>query len=145
MALNWQRYVIRRRVFDILLKRRWYYRFGASQFSGMNSVCFFGGKNADRILKLLVREIKLSEHVETGRRLQRVRFNDVQLDVIDVVSDRAISASPRKSRPRSWPSAGRFRAALFTFRRLSDISRNPSSALFYRSACLHTFYIMRTL
>ena len=51
----------------------------------MNSVCFLGGKNADRILKLLVREIKLSEHVETGRRLQRVRFNDVQLDVIDVV------------------------------------------------------------
>ena len=45
----------------------------------------FGGKNADRILKLLVREIKLSEHVETGRRLRRVRFDEVQFDVVDVV------------------------------------------------------------
>ena len=30
----------------------------------------FGGKNADRILKLLVREIELSEHVETAPRLR---------------------------------------------------------------------------
>ena len=41
-----QRYRIRRRIFDTLL--------------------LFGGKNAGRILKLLVREIELSEHVETG-------------------------------------------------------------------------------
>ena len=45
----------------------------------------FGGKNADRIVKLLVREIKLSEHVETERRLRRVRFDDVQFDVVNVV------------------------------------------------------------
>ena len=30
----------------------------------------FWGKNADRILKLLVREIELSEHVETAPRLR---------------------------------------------------------------------------
>ena len=36
------------------------------------------GKNADRILKLLVREIELSEHVETAPRLRRVCFDDVQ-------------------------------------------------------------------
>ena len=46
---------------------------------------FFGGKDAGRILKLLVREIELSEHVETRRRLRRVRFDDVQFDVVDVV------------------------------------------------------------
>ena len=46
----------------------------------MISGCFLGGKNVDRILKLPVREIKLSECVETGRRLRRVRF-----DLVDVV------------------------------------------------------------
>ena len=61
-----QRYRIRRRIFDTLLKRRIFHRFGTSQFSGMISVCFFWGKNAGRILKLLVREIELSGHVETG-------------------------------------------------------------------------------
>ena len=45
----------------------------------------FWGKNADCILKLLVREIKLFNHVETGRRLRGVRFDDVQFDVVDVV------------------------------------------------------------
>ena len=50
----------------------------------MNSTCFLG-KNADRILRLLVREIKLSECVETGRRLRRVRFDDVRFDLVDVV------------------------------------------------------------
>ena len=45
----------------------------------------FWGKNVDRILKLPVREIKLSEHVETGRRLRRVRFDDVRFDLVDVV------------------------------------------------------------
>ena len=64
MALNWQRYVIRRRIIDIHLKR-----------IGIIGLLFLG-KNADRILKLPVREIKLSECVETGRRLQRVRFDD---------------------------------------------------------------------
>ena len=42
LAPTAQRYVIRRRIFDILLKRHWYHRFGASQFSGMISVCFLG-------------------------------------------------------------------------------------------------------
>ena len=41
----------------------------------MISVCFFfGGKNARGILKLLVREIELSEHVETCPRLRTVCF-----------------------------------------------------------------------
>ena len=61
-----QRYRIRRRIFDTLLKRCIYHRSGGPQFSGMILACFFGGKNAGRILKLLVREIELSEHVETG-------------------------------------------------------------------------------
>ena len=41
---NGSKVVIRRRIFDILLKRHWYHRFGASQFSGMISVCFLGGR-----------------------------------------------------------------------------------------------------
>ena len=53
----------------------------------ITSAFFLGGKNADSILKLLVREIKLSEHVERRRRLRRVRFDDVQFDVVDVVQN----------------------------------------------------------
>ena len=43
LALTAQRYQIRRRIFDTLLKRRIYHRFGASQFSGMILICFFFG------------------------------------------------------------------------------------------------------
>ena len=42
VALTAQRYRIRRRIFDTLLKRRIYHRFGASQFSGMILICFLG-------------------------------------------------------------------------------------------------------
>ena len=41
-ALTAQRYRIRRRIFDTLLKRRIYHRFGVSQFSGMILICFLG-------------------------------------------------------------------------------------------------------
>ena len=44
MALTMQRYRIRHRIFDTLLKRRIYHRFGGPQFSGMISVCFLGGR-----------------------------------------------------------------------------------------------------
>ena len=59
MALTAQRYQNGHRIFDTLLKRRIYHRFRASQSSKMILICFLG-KNADRILKLLVREIELS-------------------------------------------------------------------------------------
>ena len=42
MALTMQRYRIRRRIFDTLLKRRIYHRFRASQFSGVILICFLG-------------------------------------------------------------------------------------------------------
>ena len=42
MAPTAQRYRIRRRIFDTLLKRRIFHRFDAFQFSGMISVCFLG-------------------------------------------------------------------------------------------------------
>ena len=41
-ALTAQRYRIRRRIFDTLLKRRIYHRFGSSQFSGMILICILG-------------------------------------------------------------------------------------------------------
>ena len=43
LALTMQRYRIRRRIFDTLLKRRTYHRFRASQFSGVILICFLGG------------------------------------------------------------------------------------------------------
>ena len=39
--------------------------------SGDDFGLLLGGKNAGRILKLLVREIELSEHVETAPRTER--------------------------------------------------------------------------
>ena len=42
VALTAQRYRIRRRIFDTLLKRRIYHRFGSSQFSGMILICILG-------------------------------------------------------------------------------------------------------
>ena len=47
LALTAQRYRIRRRIFDTLLKRRIYHRFGASQFSGMILICFLGKFTAE--------------------------------------------------------------------------------------------------
>ena len=50
VGLTAQRYRIRRRIFDTLLKRRIYHRFGTYQFSGMILICFFwGGKIAAEI------------------------------------------------------------------------------------------------
>ena len=43
---------------------------------------FWGGKNASCILKLLVREIELSEHVEACPRLRRVRFMAIRRAVM---------------------------------------------------------------
>ena len=47
-ALTMQRYRIRRRIFDTLLKRRIYHRFRASQFSGVILICFLGGRTPPR-------------------------------------------------------------------------------------------------
>ena len=44
VALTMQRYRIRRRIFDTLLKRCIYHRFGGPQFSGMILACFLGGR-----------------------------------------------------------------------------------------------------
>ena len=66
-----QRYQNGHRIFDTLLKPRLYRRFGGPQFSGMILACFLGGRTHGRILKLLVREIELSEHVETAPRTER--------------------------------------------------------------------------
>ena len=65
-----QRYQNGHRIFDTLLKLRRYHRFGGPQIFGDDFDLHFGGKNADCILKLLVREIELSEHVETAPRLR---------------------------------------------------------------------------
>ena len=44
LGLTAQRYRIRRRIFDTLLKRCIFHRFGTSQFSGMILACFLGGR-----------------------------------------------------------------------------------------------------
>ena len=58
-ALTMQRYQNGHRIFDTLLT------------CGDDFDLLFGGKNAGRILTLLVREIELSEHVETAPRTER--------------------------------------------------------------------------
>ena len=73
-----QRYRIGHRIFDTLLKPRRYHRLGGPRSSGMNLACFLVRKNAGRILKFLVRDIELSEHVETALGLRWVGFDDVR-------------------------------------------------------------------
>ena len=67
-ALTAQRYRIRRRIFDTLLKRRIYHRFGASQFSGMILICFLGERSPPRSSEVDLRADERSTSRETGFR-----------------------------------------------------------------------------
>ena len=67
-ALTAQRYRIRRRIFDTLLKRRIYHRFGASQFSGMILICFLGERLPPRSSEVDLRADERSPSRETGFR-----------------------------------------------------------------------------
>ena len=66
LALTAQRYRIRRRIFDTLLKRRIYHRFGASQFSGMILICFLGERLPPRSSGVDLRADERSPSRETG-------------------------------------------------------------------------------
>ena len=68
LALTAQRYRIRRRIFDTLLKRRIYHRFGASQFSGMILICFLGERSPPRSSEVDLRADERSTSRETGFR-----------------------------------------------------------------------------
>ena len=67
-ALTAQRYRIRRRIFDTLLKRRIYHRFGASQFSGMILICILGERVPPRSSGVDLRTDERSPSRETGFR-----------------------------------------------------------------------------
>ena len=68
LALTAQRYRIRRRIFDTLLKRRIYHRFGASQFSGMILISFLGERLRPRSSEVNLHVDERSPSRETGFR-----------------------------------------------------------------------------
>ena len=68
LALTAQRYRIRRRIFDTLLKQRIYHRFGASQFSGMILICFLGERLPPRSSEVDLSADERSPSRETGFR-----------------------------------------------------------------------------
>ena len=68
MALTAQKYRIRRRIFETLLKQRIYHRFGASQFSGMILICFLGERLPPRSSEVDLSTDERSPSRETGFR-----------------------------------------------------------------------------
>ena len=126
LALTAQRYRIRRRIFDTLLKRRIYHRFGASQFSGMILICFLGERLPPRSSGVDLRADERSPSRETGflpacRTAERPRQKQV---------GQAPSGNRGAARQRVHPEVHRETLQFFACqpRKLAEEARNQETA-----------------
>ena len=125
LALTAQRYRIRRRIFDTLLKRRIYHRFGASQFSGMILICFLGERLPPRSSRVDLRADERSPLRETGfrpacRTVERPRQKQV---------GQAPSGNRGAARQRVHPEVHREALQFFACqpRKLAEEARNQET------------------
>ena len=126
LHLTAQRYRIRRRIFDTLLKRRIYHRFGASQFSGMILICFLGERLPPRSSGVDLRADERSPSRETGflpacRTAERPRQKQV---------GQAPSGNRGAARQRVHPEVHRETLQFFACqpRKLAEEARNQETA-----------------